>query len=192
MLSFHQSRVDGGRVEIVEPPAAETFELAAIKLYLKVQHDVEDDLIREMIVAARERLEVETNRPVLAQTCRVRADAFPSWRLLLWHDVREVRSVQYRDAQGVDQELDAGAWRLMNRAWLTPRSGWPIGEDIRVTFTAGAFEMPAAVPKSLCQWMQLQIGTLYALRQSEGTQQTYAIPSRHVDGLLDDFRSPLL
>ncbi|CAG4906143.1 head-tail connector protein [Paraburkholderia saeva] len=194
-FNFQRARVVGGDVTVTTPPENEPFEVPEAKLHLRVESDEgddsagdEDDEIGQMIVSARERLEHQLNRPLLPQTCTVRADGFPSDRILLWNDVTEVVSVDYTDADGAAQVLPATAFRLVDRAYLVARATWPAGEDISVTFKCGAFADPEAVPKSLCQWMKLQIGTMYEQRESETNDQVWSIPSRYVDGLIDRYR----
>ncbi|AOK40834.1 head-tail connector protein [Burkholderia vietnamiensis] len=189
---FFPAHVGAALLEVIEAPAAEAITLDVAKLHLRVDDGDEDELIGAMVVAARERLEGELNRPLLPQTCRVRLDDFPRERILLWNDVTDVVAVTYTDSTGAAQRMDATDFRLIRRAYLMPRNGWPKGEDVAVQFRCGAFTSADAVPESCCAWMKLVLGTLYEQRESVGAEQTYGMPGRFTDGLIDRYRVPTL
>lgn len=60
------------------PPSEEPIDVQAAKLFLKVDHDLEDDFIKELIVAAREWVEGRTGRALITQTWQFVLDNFPN------------------------------------------------------------------------------------------------------------------
>lgn len=160
-------RVAAGRVDVMTRPGEEAITLDLARAHCRIDGDDEDPLLEGYIVAAREALETELARPLLPQECRVRVDAFPPERILLWNDVIEVIEVSYLDETGARKVLAPAAYRVMDRAYLVARKSFPYGEDVEVRFRCGAFESADAVPESLVAWMLLQLGTLAEHRESE-------------------------
>ncbi|VVE73233.1 hypothetical protein PPN31119_04538 [Pandoraea pnomenusa] len=189
---FFPSTVGAGRPVTIEPPEAEPLNLDEAKAHLRVDDDDENELIEGAIVAARELLEHELNRPLLAQTCRVAIDEFPSGRILLWNDVTALVEVGYVDADGQQQALDLSSVRLLQRSYVVPRKSWPRGEQVTIKFKCGAFDEVAGVPDSCKAWMKLVLGTLYEQREIATADQTFALPGRFAAGLIDRYRAVTL
>lgn len=85
-------------------PYAEAIATSEVKLHARVDHDEEDDLILGYVKAAREKLENDCARALVAQTLRFDFDAFPDGGcalLLRYAPVLAVSSVKYYDTANV-------------------------------------------------------------------------------------------
>ncbi|WP_275760833.1 hypothetical protein [Ralstonia pseudosolanacearum] len=177
---------------VTQPPVEEAISLATAKAHLRIEDGELDEaaeaLLQAAIVAVRQMAEGELLRPVLPQTCVSYADSLVA-RIRLWNDVTEIVSVQYRDADGVEQQFPLSQCALQARSTLVLSGELPAGSSaVRITFSCGAWGDPAAVPRSVVQWMLLQLGTLSEVRQSVTYGQTFAVPGPFVARLLDPFR----
>ena len=156
-------------------PVLEPVTLERAKLQCRCQHTLEDTLFHEWIRSAREWAEAETGRQPITATWRFQLDAFPEESLELPRTpVIAVTSVQYKDADGATQTLDAAKYQLAGdevaaRLVLAPGESWPATEDgreaaVTVTWTAGYGAEPKDVPANVVHAMLLLVGASY-LRQ---------------------------
>lgn len=180
-------------------PAAtgsEPVTLDEAKAHLRVIGSDEDDLISALIVAAREMAEGRLNRTI---TQRTRTEVFTSWRddlVLPKPPIVSVDSVAYTDDVGEVQTLDqdqyfAAVYLEPAVVELVPGFQGPAlhfrHHPIAVTYTAGYPE--GDVPRAICQWMLLAIGTLYQNRESMVTGVTVAeLPENFMALLLQPYR----
>lgn len=170
-------------LERITDPDEDVVDLEEAKLHLKCDLDVDDDLIRSMIDAARDAIETFTGRALVTQT----------WQLTIdydWPDVEDdycvsrivlprpplaaVTSVKYIDLAGDEQtlaadqyivrKLDTGEWAI-EPAYLVI---WPIVQcrpaAITVVFSAGA--AVERVPPAIKQAFKLLLGHFYENRSS--------------------------
>lgn len=102
------------RPVLIAPPAAEPVSLAEAKLYLRIDHDDEDDLIRALVTAARLLVEAASGRMLVDQGWRIVLDRWPPGGVirLPLSPVRQVTAVRVRDAAGVAAELAPSALRI--------------------------------------------------------------------------------
>lgn len=152
---------------------AEPISLEEAKAHLRVIGDDEDGYIQDLITAAREMAEGRLNRTIVQRT---RTEVFASWRdslVLLKPPVVSVESVAYTDVDGQVQTLEsefyyAGTSTEPAVIELSPQFRAPAlhfrSRPIAVTYTAGYPE--GDVPRAICQWILLAIGTLYQNRES--------------------------
>ncbi|MGA4005996.1 head-tail connector protein [Ralstonia nicotianae] len=177
---------------VIQPPAEEAVSLAMAKTHLRIEAgELDSDgeaLLLASIEAVRQMAEDELIRPLLPQTCMVRFDSLRA-QMRLWNDVTSVTKVEYRDADGAEREFPLERCNVQERGILALRGDLPKDASaVRVTFACGAWATPAAVPRSVVQWMLLQLGTLSQVRQSVTYGQTFAVPGPFVGRLLDPFR----
>ncbi|QTD91764.1 head-tail connector protein [Burkholderia anthina] len=173
-------------VKVIGPPAQEAISLADACLHLRADQGPENTLIERAIRAARRRAETEIGRPLLPQTCEKQFEKFDR-RMYLWRDVTEVVSVNYADESGVVHELDSMSFYVSGRSDLRIVIQPPVAREVVVQFKCGAFEADS-VPDDVVDWMLLQVGAIYENRSPVDSVQTYEIPGRFVDGLLDGAR----
>ncbi|PCE32814.1 head-tail connector protein [Burkholderia ubonensis] len=171
---------------VVVPPDAEAISLADACEHLRADMGPEDSLIQRAIRSARRRAEHELGRPLLPQTCEKRFEKFDR-RMYLWCDVTGVESVKYVDDGGVEQLLEPMSYFVAGSSFLKLVAQAPAAREVVVRFKCGAFTADS-VPESVVEWMLLQVGAIYDNRSAVDSVQTYEIPGRFVDGLLDGVR----
>jgi uncharacterized phiE125 gp8 family phage protein len=173
--------------KVTIPPAQEAITVDAAREHVKAdEDDGNDTILRRAIVAARERVEHELGRPLLPQTCEARFDGF-SRKLSLWQDIDHVVSVGYIDDSGATVPLDPLSYYVTGGEWLNMIGSLPAAREVVVSFKCGAFDIDS-VPESIVEWMLLQVGAIHENRSSVDSMQTYELPGRFVDRLIDRYR----
>lgn len=179
------------------PPAVEPVTLVRAKLHLRVDHADEDDLISDLITAARMECEDRLQRTLVNTGWTWPLDAFPAngWLLTLpMPPLVSLGAITYVDPAGATQTLAAELLHidtLGQPGRILPASGsWPATADrinaVTVTYTAGYGPAAADVPAPIRQWMLLAIGDMYATR--ERSAERPKVPQGFADGLLDPYR----
>lgn len=159
--------------ERITPPAVEPLDLAEVKEHLRVTAADEDTMLESLIIAARERAEIYTERALIQQTWAVYLDAFPAGEIrLAMPPLLAVSTVTYYDADGVEQTLDAAEFYADNKskpARLVPVNSWPATQcrpnAVAITYTAGYGAAAIAVPQVIKQAMLLMVGEMYENRE---------------------------
>ncbi len=179
----------------VSGPNSEPVTLAEAKLHLRVDGADEDALIGALITAARESAEHQLGRSIIATTWALTRDAFPTSILLPMPRATAVTRIDYLDADGAAQVMNAIGYQLIAasefEAWVEPAYGyaWPATrqqpEAVKVTYVAG-WANAAAVPAAIKSWILLAVGELYANREASGEKP--AVRHGFVSGLLDPHR----
>jgi uncharacterized phiE125 gp8 family phage protein len=148
---------------LLSPPASEPISLANAKLFLRVEHDADDDLIAALIAAARVQLEAQTRRALVTQTWRLVRDVWPASGALpiLPVPLREVTAIGVYDSAGMLQMLDvddfpidtASAPAILSferRALPAPgRRNGGIEIDIEVGYGDDATDVPAPFKQAI-------------------------------------------
>lgn len=184
------------RLKLITAPTEEPVTLAEAKLQCRVDGTDEDALLTALIKAARELAENQTGRALCTQTWELALDAFPAAEIELpLPPVQSITSIKYLDASAVEQTLSADVYALDSygslRHWVLPAYGaaWPAAlaaaNAVKIRFVAG--HGAAAVPQGIKQWMLLQIGHWYAVRESVNVGSSVnELP--FVGALLDPYR----
>lgn len=180
------------------PPAVEPVTLARAKLHLRVDYADEDDLITDLITAARMECEDRLQRTLVNTGWTWPLDAFPACGGMLVPPMPPLVSlgaITYVDPAGANQTMDWSSLVhidfISQPGRIAPASGsWPATADrinaVTVTYTAGYGPAAADVPRPLVQWMLLAIGDMYATR--ERSAERPKVPQGFADGLLDPYR----
>lgn len=153
-------------------PAAEAVTLAEARAHLRVDGDDEDVLIAQLITVAREHIERETARVLIARPYRLCLDDWPADGVIRigLGPVREVTGVTVYDGEGqpavvslADHLLDGEARPA--RLWLRdpPASGRMLN-GIEIDFIAGYGASGADVPDTLKRAMLLHVAAMFAVR----------------------------
>ena len=112
-------------------PSAEAISLTEAKAHLRVSVSSEDDLINDLIVAARQWTERYCRRAFLTQTWELYLDCFPDDEILLEKSpVSSVTSVKYYDEDNSLQTFANTKYIVdtagkPGRIGLTPDESWP-------------------------------------------------------------------
>jgi uncharacterized phiE125 gp8 family phage protein len=180
-------------------PAREPVGVDEAKVYLRVEHSVDDDLIGMLIGAARRYAESFCGRSFITQSWLLTLDGFDGCPVRLERgDVLSVDSITY-------QSMD-GAWVTMPSTdyvadlsgalpRITPVFGkpWPITlpqiGSVRIAYTAGYGAAPASVPEGIRHWILMRLAGLYENREEVVVLNRGKVdPLPYVDALLDPYR----
>lgn len=177
-------------------PSGEPITLAEAKLHCRVDTADDDALITALIVAARNQAEDRTGRALVTQKWRLDLDGFPVDAIEIpLPPLASVESITYLDSNGTRQTLDAAEYQVVanetpGRVLPAYGKSWPgfrvAPGSVQVSFTAG-YGAAAAVPQAIKQWMLLQIGHGYGVREAVSVGDPVAAMP-YVDSLLDPYR----
>jgi uncharacterized phiE125 gp8 family phage protein len=154
-------------------PASEPITLAEAKLFLRVEHDDDDDVIAALIAGSRIHVEAGTRRALVTQTWRIVRDAWPAGGRIAVTPVplRQVTAARVYRADGSTQSIDLQAFAvdkasapavLAFSAWALPapaRAVAGIEFDIEVGYGAAS-----DVPEPLRQAIRLLVAHWYENR----------------------------
>jgi uncharacterized phiE125 gp8 family phage protein len=193
-------------------PGAEPVSLVEAKLHLRVEHDVDNDLITSLLKAARQFAETWTGRAFVTQTWQLKMDRFPSTegRKLWPRDERDpsggviripkpplssLTSVQYVDTAGATQTLASSKYYVdtsTEPGRMVPASGesWPFVRDqtaaVTITFVAG-YGAAADVPDGIKVAIKLLAASWYENREALKVGVAVATMPLAVESLLQSF-----
>lgn len=175
-------------LKLIAPPPFLPLTLTEAKLYLRVDHDDEDDTILRCVGAATsyaDGLDGFLARALVDQTWELTLDAFPLREVLIpLPPLIEIVNVFYDDPGGVQQILDPSGYSIdaVNEpGWIVPVGNWPQTFDginsVRVRFRAGyvdASHSPpvGSVPDDIKQALLLYTGTMFDDRATHIVGQT--------------------
>ena len=187
-------------LKVITAPTVEPISLEEAKLFLRVDHDEEDDLIEALIGAARGHCEDYQRRTIAETTYQLTLDEFPKEKFIKLPNppLKSVLSVTYTDEEGtvntfstdnyiVDSDSEPGRIALKEgKEWATDTLQ-PVG-GVKIQFTAGYGT--GLIPKQTLQAMKMLVGLYYENREAYaiGNVAGVAIPFG-VDALLWGHRS---
>jgi uncharacterized phiE125 gp8 family phage protein len=182
--------------ELITAPTLEPITLAEAKAHLRVVSADEDALISSLVLAARERAEIYTERALLQQTWEVSLDVFPTGDIRLpLLPLLSVVSVKYYDTDGVEQTLDVSEYyedAKSKPARIVPVSNWPATKDrpnaVTITIEAGYGETADKVPQVIKQALLLMVGDMYENREETVVGTIVSTLPLTADRLLRPFR----
>lgn len=185
-------------LQTLTPPSGEPLSLADAKLFARVGSDHEDDLLGQLIAAARARVEAETGLALVTRTLRLTLTDWPlgvlergAFRLPRAPAARLV-TVRLRDGEVSEDatdrfELTAGlSPRLTPQpfgAWAWPRS---VHERIEIDWVAG-FGDSADVPEDLVEAVKLVTAHAFEYRNATDWRAEDALKDR-LKALLQPWR----
>jgi uncharacterized phiE125 gp8 family phage protein len=183
---------------LLNAPSSEPISLVEAKLYLRVEHDDDDDLIAALIAAARVQVEAQTRRALITQTWRLVRDAWPAGGALpiLPVPLREVTAIGVYDADGMIHALDVEDFqvdRASAPAMLTYLRGAPRAPDrlragIEIDIEAGYGDAGVDVPEPLRQAIRLLVAHWYENRRIIASSGEAASLPASVSALIAPFR----
>jgi len=155
------------KFEVIKKAQEEPISLEDAKLFLRVDSDEEDDLIKTMITTARELAEGIQGRTLPEQELKAYFDSFPSKGdplKLPRPPVKEIKEVKYTDRGGDTQELTEFEADLHAEPALI-YADWPETKDrpnaVEVEYDAGYDE----IPRPTVQGIVLMLGHFYEIRE---------------------------
>jgi uncharacterized phiE125 gp8 family phage protein len=189
-------------ITVVAPPD-EIITREVAKKHLREDGSDQDDIIDLLITAVRQQIDAPKGWLGLAlgyQTLQLTLDKFPCGDIRMpFPPLRNVNSVKYDDADGVEQTLEEGADYtvdlLSQPGWIIPgTAGWPATNttlnavnSVRIEFDCGHDDdMP--LPKTITAWMLLNIGSYYANRETLVVGATVTPLPDHILNMLSTFR----
>ena len=197
-------------------PTEEPVSLEEAKAHCRVDLADDDTLIEDLIVAARETLELETARSFLTTQWAMGIDRFPGCGygqpFLNWHTsgvrsnrqqialprspVQSVDSITYLDTDGAEQTLSTDVYGVKlsepAKIYLKPYQPWPSTYDVpgavTINFTAG-WQDTTEVPAGLKAAIRLLVGHYNEQREATIERSIQEIPLG-VERLLWLYRVP--
>lgn len=165
-------------------PTEEPVTVAVLKTHLRVDFDDDDDLIEDLIIAAREHVEARTGLKIPAQTVVMKCDSFEDLARLPTAPIRSITSISYVDTDGATQTLAGTVYEgridgLEPQIVLKYNQSWPSIQDrSRITVTAPAGYV--TTPYQLRLAMMVVAADLYKNRES-GTEGPSTLNASPVD-----------
>jgi uncharacterized phiE125 gp8 family phage protein len=183
---------------LLSPPSSEPVSLADAKLFLRVEHDADDDLIAALIAAARVQLEAQTRRALITQGWRLTRDVWPVSGALpiLPVPLREVTAIGVYDSAGMLQMLHVDDFQidtvsapalLSFARGALPAPGRRNG-GIEIDIEAGYGDDASDVPEPFRQAIRLLVAHWYENRRIISASGEVAALPASVSALIAPFR----
>ncbi len=184
-------------LNLITPPAVEPVTIAEAKLQVRVDHALDDLLISNDILVARETIEKRSQRALITQTWDYWLDAFPTddYLTIPLPPLQSITSIKYYDVNNTEFTLSVSDYFVdtksePGRVALADGASWP-GTTLRkingvaVRFVAGYGAAGSSVPQMLRQVILFLVGHFYENREAT-SQGIYKLPFG-VDDLLWNF-----
>jgi uncharacterized phiE125 gp8 family phage protein len=169
---------------LVSGPAAEPLSLTEAKIWLKVDHGDEDDLIRALIIAARLTVEAEIGQVLIAQNWRLIGDSWPMGERIPVRvgPILSVQGGRIFDNAGNATPIAAATFSIQPHlrpheiiATQRPSPG-RARSGIEIDLRLGFGESASQVPEALRQGVRLLIGRWFEHRGDSGGDEE-ALPA---------------
>jgi uncharacterized phiE125 gp8 family phage protein len=158
------------RVERVTAPVIEPISLAQAKLFLRVEHTLEDSLITQFISAAREAAEQIMGKSLITQSQRLYVTGVKDADLCLPRaPVQSIQTIAAEDDSGSRKTLDSSTYRLLSGRNIVQFNALPSANTLIVTYVAGYGDTPETVPNLIRQGILNHVAALYETRESGAT-----------------------
>jgi len=185
----------------VTAPTYEPVSLAEAKAHLRVDIPDEDILISALIVAARQRCELYTNRAFVQRTLRADIDYFADEICLPYAPIVSITHIKYYTAASpsVLTTLSSGVYYLSRgRVLRNYGQNWEPTDSregaVQITYVAGYASTsspqypPSDVPQAVKQAMCLYIGDMYENREAQVLYPGAMQDNRTAENLLNFYR----
>lgn len=171
-------KVEKTPAEVVTGPVEEPVSTTEVRrqLYLPTNETVGDEELRDLIQAAREQWEKDTDLVLIDQSLRMYASGFGGGDFELYkRPIRSVTSVTYYDSAGNSQTLSTDVYtlnKLKRRLELKINQVWPVVElkrydAVTINYVAGFAEDASDVPLLIKRAILLLIGYWYAANRGD-------------------------
>ena len=204
-------------LNLIQEPTCEPITQTEVENQLRiVDLSAEADAIELFITAIRQQCESITRRALIYQKWSMSLDYFPLNRDKIeipLPPLQTVDSIVYIDGNGDSKTLDSGLYRVVagqsakcQPGYVIPVYGavWPVALNdyaaVTINFSCGYGPISPAtstnVPKALMQWILINVANLYENRETAVIDKTSRLTKVELptiaDGLIDDFRVPML
>lgn len=168
--------MSAARLSLITAPTCEPVTLEEAKAHLRIIGTDDDDYISNLIAAARDKVEMLTQRALISQEWLALWDCFPSGRVIQLPKgkVSAITHIKYyADGASVLSTLFSSLYRtdlysnpariilLENCSWP---STWEDGDAVQVQFVAGYGTTAADVPAELKQAILILVAHWYSVR----------------------------
>lgn len=179
-------------------PQIEPISVAEAKLFLRIDHDAENEIVAALITTARLHVERMTRRIMLAQSWRLYLDALPASRIakIGIGPVREVTQVTCYDQNGdpeiippEDYVVDVSA--VPARIKFRPQALQNQKRELNgyeIDFTAGFGATTLDVPADLRQAILMLVAHWYENRSAVSTDVSVAATPNGICELIQPYR----
>ena len=168
--------------------------LAEAKKQVRAEYHTDDDaLLTGLLAAATEWVERHTGRSLSEHTWTLTLDSFSDAIRLPMPPATGINTVTYIDADGDEQTLASGAYRLYGAGGFDPfvrpawSTCWPATADGEPDAVTIEYEAGAACPAPVKQAILLLVSHLYEHREASTEAALKDIPFG-VDALLKEYR----
>jgi len=178
-------------------PVVEPVALSELKLFLKIDDDAENTLLKELEVAARSSAEIELGRQLCTATWQLQLDDFYSDTIRLPKPpLQSVFSIQYVDVDGNTQTLSTDYYTVcitdtpgrINRAYL---EAWPttrtIPDAVTITYVAG-YGDASDVPAPIKVYIKQLVGHWYENREASAIGPVVRVVPENLQRILWNYR----
>jgi uncharacterized phiE125 gp8 family phage protein len=183
---------------LLSGPTVEPVTLTEAKLYLRVEHDDDDDLIAALVAGSRIHVESQTRRALITQTWRLVRDAWPASGRLFVLPVPLISLVAARvyTSDTATQAIDLAAFAvdkapapalLAFRPGTLPAPGRAVA-GIEIDITTGYGAAPGDVPQALRQAIRLLTAHWYENRGLAAVGQQVALLPTTVAALIAPYQ----
>jgi len=145
-------------------------DLEEVKLYLRVVGNEEDELIKSFVLAAIRKAETITNRSITQKEFLFYVDEALAFELP-YPPFVEIVSINVENYE-LD-ERDTLAKVILQEA-----------QDVEVQYKAGYEKLP----EDMKVWLLATTATIYENREHFSDVETYVIPNKFIDSLLDRYK----
>lgn len=160
--------------KVIQEPSVEPVDLDDIvKIDLRVDDTIEDDIVDLMIKAARQRVESMLGASLITQTRTIKMDYFPTVNTIkvLYGPLQSVETIKYYDS--ADQEItmdQADYWVDPDTDRIVIKNSWPATYDrpsaVTITYKAGYGDDATLVPADIKKAILYLIAHFYENRQA--------------------------
>lgn len=181
---------------VINRPVVEPITLQEAKDHLRVDDDLEDALISELIFTARSWCEQFLLRDLITQTQLLYIDGFDCQSIDIKANLQGVTTVKYLDSDGVQQTLADTEYVVdtvstVGRIMLAYGSAWPATypelNAVEIEFDVG-YGLAIDVPAPIRSAMLLLVGHYYLNRESVTVGVSVVETPQAVPMLLDFYR----
>ncbi|MEP1206722.1 MAG: head-tail connector protein [Rhizobiaceae bacterium] len=184
---------------LITPPALEPLELTDIKLYLRIDHDDEDQLLIDTLKAARQHVEAISNRKLITQSWRQYETSFPADHQLTLKvaPVQSLVAVTAYDCDGNAQLLDEDTVQLIRGSYpaaISFDSGFDAAASavaangLEIDIIAGMGDTGVEVDDALKRAILMLVAHWYEFRGAVAPEQQPVSMPAGIDALIAPYK----